>query len=138
MVTPTFWLLNFFTGGRLGHTGDAGIGNHALHPGAAGVAQLADKRGGGFRHVHGLRFQRLADPMRRPSITGRIPIFGKLIFHYRSSGYADNRFSSSPLVNGNGQNKDDGEAQRRDQFGGRDIAGGVADKAITGVTIRRR
>ena len=52
-----------FTGGRLGHAGDAGIGNHALHPGAAGVAQfLADKRGGGFRHVHGLRFQRLADP----------------------------------------------------------------------------
>ena len=68
--------------------------------------------------------------MRRPSITGRIPIFGKLIFFITDpSGYADNRFSSSPLVNGNGQNKDDGEAQRRDQFGGRDIAGGVADKA---------
>ncbi len=48
--------------GEVGH-GDAGIGDHALHPGAAGMAQLlTDKRGGGFRHVHGLRFQRFADP----------------------------------------------------------------------------
>lgn len=28
-----------------------------------------------------------------------------------------------------GKNKDDGEAQRRDQLSGRDIAGGIADKA---------
>ncbi|VAS17153.1 L-fuculose phosphate aldolase [Klebsiella pneumoniae] len=35
---------------------------------------------------------------------GTIPIFGKLIFFITDpSGYADNRFSSSPLVNGNGQ-----------------------------------
>ena len=51
------------TGGGFRHTGDAGVGNHALDLRAAGMTELlANQRGGGFCHIHGLRFQRLAYP----------------------------------------------------------------------------
>ena len=52
-----------FAGGGLRHTRDAAVGDDALNLRAAGVTQFfRDQRGGGFRHVHGLLFQRLAYP----------------------------------------------------------------------------
>jgi hypothetical protein len=63
MVTPTFWLLNFSS--QAADSAMPAMQVSAItHSTRAPQAWqfLADKRGGGFRHVHGLRFQRLADP----------------------------------------------------------------------------
>ena len=49
-------------GGGFGGTADAGVGNDAFHRLAVRVLHVRfDERGGGFRHVHGLFFQRFAD-----------------------------------------------------------------------------
>lgn len=106
MVTPTFWLLNFSS-----QAADSAM--PAMQVSAITHSTRAPQAWRSFSLISAAvafaMFMVCASsdsrtPMRRPSITGRIPIFGKLIFFITDpSGYADNRFSSSPLVNGNGQ-----------------------------------
>lgn len=70
-----------FTGGRLGHAGDAGIGNHALHPAPQAWRSFSlISAAVAFAMFMVCASSDSRTPMRRPSITGRIPIFGKLIF----------------------------------------------------------
>lgn len=46
-----------------------------------GVADIGfNKGGGGLGHVHGLVFQRFADAEAAPSIVGRIPMVGSIVF----------------------------------------------------------
>ncbi len=50
-----------FAGGGFRHTGDATVGNHAFNGRSTGVTQFfTQQRSRGFRHVHGLLFQRFA------------------------------------------------------------------------------
>lgn len=67
--------------------------------------------------------------MRRPSITGRIPIFGKLIFSLQIPHFIRKICSVSCRLRAEtGKDKDDREAECGDQFSSGDVARRVTDK----------
>ncbi|MPM64699.1 hypothetical protein SDC9_111587 [bioreactor metagenome] len=68
-------------GGRFVDAADGRVGDHALDRFAVRIFQCSDQPGRGFRHVHGLDFQRLPDPF-PASVDGRAnPDLRHLIDH---------------------------------------------------------
>ena len=118
-------------GSGLRHTRDAAVGDDALNLRAAGVTAVFPRSARRlFAMFMVCSSSDSRTPMRRPSITGRMPIFGKLIFFIAdSSRYSDKCLVSCRLRTETSENEDDGKAQGRNQLRGGNIAGGVADKA---------
>lgn len=131
MVRPTFWLLNFSSQAaasaipaiqvsEMTHSTAAPQAWRSFSVSSAAVAfaifivcSSSDSR----------------TPMRRPSITGRIPIFGKLIFSLQIPHFIRKICSvSCRLRTETGKDKDDCEAECRDQFGSGDVARCITDK----------
>lgn len=138
MVRPTFWLLNFSSQAaasaipaiqvsEMTHSTAAPQAWRSFSVSSAAVAfaifivcSSSDSR----------------TPMRRPSITGRIPIFGKLIFSLQIPHFIRKICSvSCRLRTETGKDKDDREAECGDQFSSGDVARRVTDKTHDRVTI---